>query len=117
MNLPMEAPSDALPKSMLQEVQTIRRWDGRIEGLLEQERSGGSGRRGRGWREFQCRGCGRNSWRGRVTADRKGAGWREARGRGGGMGNSGTGGEGRRRKEGMPTPGEKESRDQKGEAS
>ena len=28
MNLPIEAPSDALPKSMLQEVQTIHRWDG-----------------------------------------------------------------------------------------
>ena len=28
MHLPIEAPSNALPKSMLQEVQTIRRWDG-----------------------------------------------------------------------------------------
>ena len=46
MNLPIEAPSDALPKSMAQEVQTIRRWDGLepvagATGGLERGRSGG----------------------------------------------------------------------------
>ena len=61
MNLPIEAPSDAVPKSMLQEVQTIRRWDGlklvagatgdwrgRKAMELGKESGGGEGRGSRG---------------------------------------------------------------------
>jgi hypothetical protein len=67
MNLPIEAPSDALPKSMLQEVQTIRRWDGLepVAGAtgdwsggeaveLSEESGGGEGRGSRGRLELKA---------------------------------------------------------------
>jgi hypothetical protein len=67
MNLPIEAPSDALPKSMLQEALTIRRWDG-LEpvagttgdwsggGVVEvgEESGGGEGRGSRGRLELKA---------------------------------------------------------------
>ena len=85
--MPMEALLDALPKSMLQEVQMIRRWDG-LEPVADASRDWSGeeavevGREAR--RKVQCWGSGMKSWRRmggerRVAADRKGSGWREAR--------------------------------------
>ena len=128
MNLPMEAPPNTLLKSMLEEVQTIRRWDG-LEPVAD---TSGIGAKKKWWkweerqrREVPCQGSGRKSWRrrgeGEVSCRQEGRGMEggERKGRRNGKKRHRRGGQkgeekGCRHREGSGTKG---SRNQEGEAS